>query len=50
MGLSLSYKDGQTPINEEEKDGLRIRTVTTHAELDELEHSNIELAIVWLET
>lgn len=50
MGLNLSYKEGQTPLNEEEKDGLRIRTITTHAELDELEHSNIEIAFVWLET
>ena len=29
MGLELDYQDGQTPLNEDEKDGLLIKTVTT---------------------
>ena len=29
MGLALDYDEGQTPLSEEEKDGLLIPTVTT---------------------
>lgn len=47
MGLKLDYEDGQTPLSEEEKDGLRIKTITTHGELDEHEQLNIEQAIEW---
>ncbi len=35
MGLELHYKIGQTPLNEEEKVGLRIKSITTQEELDE---------------
>lgn len=48
MGLDLEYEEGQTPLNEEEKEGLLIKTITTHAELDEYEQLNIENAIEWL--
>lgn len=47
MGLELDHIDGQTPLSEEEKDGLLIKTITTHNELDELEQLNIEKAIEW---
>lgn len=47
MGLELEYKDGQTPLSEEEKDGLLIKTITTHGELDEFEQINIQKAIEW---
>ncbi|WP_421751337.1 mobile mystery protein B [Croceimicrobium sp.] len=47
MGLNLSYSPGQTPINEEEKDGLKINTIVNQAELDEFEQLNIEKAIAW---
>lgn len=47
MGLELIYEDGQTPLSEEEKDGLLIKTITTHGELDEYEQLNIEKAIQW---
>jgi len=47
MGLELVYQDGQTPLSEEEKDGLLIKTITTHGELDEHEQLNIEKAIQW---
>ena len=47
MGLELDYEDGQTPLSEEEKDGLLIKTITIHGELDEHEQLNIEKAIEW---
>jgi len=48
MGLELEYDDGQTPLSEEEKDGLLIKTITTHGELDEYEQLNIEKAVAWI--
>ncbi|MEZ4687836.1 MAG: mobile mystery protein B [Bacteroidia bacterium] len=47
MGLELDYNDGQTPINEDEKDGLKIKSITTQSELDEFEQLNIEKAVEW---
>ena len=47
MGLELSYIPGQTPISEEEKEGLLIKTISNRAELDEFEHLNIERAVEW---
>ncbi len=47
MGLKIEYIDGQTPLNEEEKNGLRIPSITTRDELDEFEQLNIEKAIQW---
>ena len=47
MGLSLEYIEGQTPIDEEEKDGLLIKTISTRGELDEFEQANIQEAVEW---
>jgi Fic-DOC domain mobile mystery protein B len=47
MGLELHYKDSQTPLDEEEKDGLKIKSISTQGELDEFEQLNIEKAIEW---
>lgn len=47
MGLDLDYIDGQTPIEEEEKEELMIKTISTRGELDEFEQQNIEKAIEW---
>lgn len=47
MGLDLEYADGQTPLDEDEKEGLLVKTVTTRGELDEFEQQNIEQAIAW---
>lgn len=47
MGLNLDYLQGQTPLEEEEKEGLKIATITTNAELDEFEQNNIEKAVQW---
>jgi Fic-DOC domain mobile mystery protein B len=48
MGLNLEYLDGQTPLDEDEKEGLLIPTITTRSDLDEFEQLNIEEAIQWL--
>jgi len=45
--MELEYVDGQTPLSEEEKEGLLIKTITTHEELDEHEQLNIERAVAW---
>jgi len=47
MGLELEYIKGQTPIDEEEKEELKIRTISTRGELDEFEQANIEQAVEW---
>jgi Fic-DOC domain mobile mystery protein B len=48
MGLDLDYINGQTPLDEEEKDGLLILTISTRGELDEFEQQNIEKAVQWI--
>jgi Fic-DOC domain mobile mystery protein B len=48
MGLDLTYIDGQTPLDEDEKVGLLIPTIATRAELDEFEQQNIEEALQWV--
>ena len=48
MGLDINYSDGQTPLEEEEKDGLLINSVTTRGELDEFEQLGVEKANEWL--
>jgi hypothetical protein len=45
MGLTIEYTDGQTPLDEEEKEGLQIPSITTREELDEFEQLIIEKAI-----
>ena len=47
MGLNLIYNDGQTPLDEDEKEGLLIKSIATRGELDEFEQQNIEDAIQW---
>ena len=47
MGLDLEYQEGQTPLDEDEKEGLRIKTIATREELDEFEQQNIEQAVEW---
>jgi Fic-DOC domain mobile mystery protein B len=50
MGLDLDYSDGQTPLDEDEKDGLLIPTITTRGELDEFEQLGVEKVNEWLLT
>lgn len=48
MGLEqLVYEDGQTPLDEDEKEGLILKTVNTKGDLDEVEQQNIQKAIKW---
>jgi len=47
MGLELQYTDRQTPLDDEEKEGLKIKSITTQGELDEFEQLNIEKAVEW---
>lgn len=47
MGLNLDYSLGQTPLDEEEIEGLKIPSISTKEELDEFEQKNIEEAIFW---
>jgi Fic-DOC domain mobile mystery protein B len=47
MGLNLEYSTGQTPIDANESDGLKIKTITTQSELNEFEQLNIERALHW---
>jgi Fic-DOC domain mobile mystery protein B len=50
MGLILDYSGGQTPLDEDEKEGLLIQTIATREELDEFEQLNIEEALQWVIT
>lgn len=47
MGLDIDFIDGQTPLEEEEKEGLLIPSIATRGELDEFEQQNIEGAVQW---
>lgn len=47
MGLELDYTDGQTPLDDDEKEGLLIETISTRYELDEFEQQNIENAMTF---
>ncbi len=48
MGLDPDYINGQTPLDEEEKEGLLIPTIATREELNEFEQQNVEGAIQWI--
>lgn len=47
MGLEIKYIVGQTPLSEEELEGLKIHSISTRGELDEFEQLNIQKAIEW---
>jgi len=48
MGFDLDYTDGQTLLDEDEKDGLLIPIITTRGELDEFEQLGVERTNEWL--
>lgn len=48
MGLEPDYSAGNTPLDDDEKSGLLIKTITTRGELDEFEQIGIDRAINWL--
>lgn len=47
MGLKLEYIEGQTPIDDDEKEGLLLPTISARGELNEFEQANIVQAIEW---
>lgn len=47
MGLNFEYEHGQTPIDDDEKDALKIRSISTLDELNEHEQLNIQKAVEW---
>jgi len=47
MGLDLDYIEGQTPLEEDDKEALLIPTIATRGELNEFEQQNIEQAVAW---
>lgn len=47
MGLNIEYIKGQTPLDEDEKEGLLIKTISNRGELDEFEQAHIQQAIEW---
>ena len=44
----MNQLNGQTPLDEDEKEGLLIQTIATREELDEFEQHNIEEALQWI--
>jgi Fic-DOC domain mobile mystery protein B len=48
MELKMNYEDGQTPIDEDEKRGLKIKSISTLSDLDAFEQQNIEDAMEWV--
>lgn len=47
MGLDFETTEGQTPLDEDERDALLIKTITTRGELDEYEQIGVEKAMEW---
>lgn len=53
MGLNnFNYVDGSgsTLLNDEEREGLKIKSITTHGDLNEYEQANIADALTWLKS
>ncbi len=48
MGLTWEFTGGETKLDQDEIDGLRIPLINTRAELDEHEQANIQRARIWL--
>lgn len=46
--MNSDYDTSQTPLEDDEKEGLLISSVTTREELDQIEQLHIEKTIVWL--
>lgn len=46
--LELHYPPGATPLDPDELDGLIPLYITTRGELNELEHKNIQEAVLWV--
>ena len=44
----MAEADGATPLDPDERAGLRLRHITTRGELDEVEQANIASGLVWI--
>jgi Fic-DOC domain mobile mystery protein B len=49
MTFVISHPEGATPLDPNERDGLKHRHITTQGELNELEQANIIAGLHWLE-
>ncbi len=47
MGLILDYTDGESPLSEEEREDLKIKSISSREDLNEFEQQNIEMALEW---
>lgn len=47
MGLIFNYLEGETPLDNDDLDGLLIKTINNKRDLDEFEQKNIESAIFY---
>ena len=47
MGLELDYINGQTALDEDEKEGLKVLSISTRGDLNEFEQQNIQKAVEW---
>jgi len=48
MGLKIIYNPGETPLDDDELDALKIPSISNRQDLDEFEQKNIEDALLWL--
>ena len=48
MRCGSEEPDGATPLDPDEREGLRFRHITTRGELNELEQANIQNGLLWL--
>lgn len=46
--MTFEEPAGATPLDPDEREGLKFPHVTTRAELDELEQANIEQGLIWI--
>ncbi|TCO70988.1 mobile mystery protein B [Chromatocurvus halotolerans] len=46
--MTFDEPEGATPLDPDEKQGLKFGHITTRAELDELEQANIEQGLAWV--
>jgi len=47
--MTFVEPEGATPLDPDEREGLRFAHITTRAELDELEQANIEQGLAWIQ-
>ncbi len=47
--MTFQEPDGATPLDADERQGLKYNHITTRGELDELEQANIEQGLAWAE-